>query len=69
MDVHPETDHFDDPSGDFTDEVPIPDMPMPPGWDADPNWDSDTLIWVRLKGPEDAEATDWPKASSKEHKE
>jgi hypothetical protein len=46
----------------------VQDMLMPPGWDDDPNWDSDTSIWAMLKGPEDAEATDQPKTSSKKHK-
>jgi hypothetical protein len=68
MDLHPEMDCFEGPSGDFTDDVPVPDTLMPPGWDDDPNWDSDTSIWTTLKVPEDTEDTDQPKASSKKCK-
>jgi hypothetical protein len=57
MDVHPETDCFNNPSGNFADDLPIPDMLMPPGWEHDPNWDSDMSIWATLKGPEDAKAS------------
>jgi hypothetical protein len=61
--VHPEADRFDDPPGDFANDVPTPDTSMPQGWEHDPNWDSDTSIWEQMKGPEDA-----TKASSKKCK-
>jgi hypothetical protein len=62
MDVLPRMDHFDNPSGDFADDVAVPDMLLPPGWENHPNWDSDMSIWAMLKGPEDT------KTSSKKHK-
>jgi hypothetical protein len=42
--------------------MPVPDTSMPPGWEDDPNWDSDASIWATLRGPGDT------KASSKKHK-
>jgi hypothetical protein len=57
VDVHPEMDRFDDPSGNFADNVPVPDMSMPPGWEHDSNWDSEASIWATLKGPEDTKAS------------
>jgi hypothetical protein len=44
MDAHPEMDHFNDPTGNFTDDVPILDMSVPQEWEEDLNWDSDASI-------------------------
>jgi hypothetical protein len=57
MDVHPETHHFDNLSGDFANDMPIPDTSMPPGWEHDPNWDSDASVWAEMKGPKDTKAS------------
>jgi hypothetical protein len=59
----PETDRYNDPSYDFTDDVPGKDTEMPVGWEDDPNWDSDTSVWDEMIGPGDA-----PKASGKKRK-
>jgi hypothetical protein len=63
MDAHPKADHFDNLSGDFADNVPVPDTSMPQGWEHNPNWDSDASIWEQMNGPGDA-----TKASSKKRK-
>jgi hypothetical protein len=68
MDVHPDTDCFDNPSSDFASNMPVLDTLVPQGCEEDPNWDLDASIWTTLKDPEDAKATDWPKASNKKHK-
>jgi hypothetical protein len=51
----------------LTNNVSIPNMLVPLGFKEDP-WDSDVSIWAMRKDPEDAKATDWPKASNKKHK-
>jgi hypothetical protein len=63
IDAHPGVDCFDDPPGDFANDVPAPDISMPPGWEHNPNWDSDMSIWEQMKGPGDA-----TKAYSMKHK-
>jgi hypothetical protein len=59
----PETDRFSNPSGSFANDVPNADMPMPKGWEHDPNWDSEASIWDEMKGPGDV-----TKASGKKRK-
>jgi hypothetical protein len=59
----PETDQYNDPSYDFTDDVPGKDTEMPAGWEEDPNWVSDASVWEEMIDPEDA-----PKASGKKRK-
>jgi hypothetical protein len=49
IEIHPEMDHFNDPSGDFTHDVSIPNILNPPGFKDNPNWDSDMFIWATLK--------------------
>jgi hypothetical protein len=50
IDAHP-ADSFNDPSGDFPDDVPAQDTSMPEGWEHAPNWDSDASIWAEMDGP------------------
>jgi hypothetical protein len=68
MRVHPEMDHFDDPSDNFPHESSIPSMLIVLGFKDNPNWDSDTSIWRMLKDTDDAKVMDHPKASNKKHK-
>jgi hypothetical protein len=41
MEMHPKTDCFNDPSGNFANDVPDTDTSMPAGWEDDPNWGSE----------------------------
>jgi hypothetical protein len=63
IEAHPKADSFDNPPGDFANNVPDLDMSMPPGWEDDnPNWGSDASVWDGLEGPDNI------KASSKKRK-
>jgi hypothetical protein len=63
LEIPPEMDRYNDPSGGFTNDVPEEDMAMPAGWEHDPNWDSDASVWDEMNDPGDA-----PKASGKKRK-
>jgi hypothetical protein len=63
MEVPPETDRFNDPSGGFANDVPDVDTPMPEGWEHNPNCDSNMSVWDEMKGPGDV-----TKAPGKKHK-
>jgi hypothetical protein len=62
MEMHPEMDCLNDPSGNFANDEPDADMSMPAGWEQDPNWDSDASIWAQMDGPGGV-----TKASGKKH--
>jgi hypothetical protein len=53
IEMPPETDRFNNPSGSFANDVPDTDTPMPEGWENDPNWDSNVSVWDEMKGPGD----------------
>jgi hypothetical protein len=63
LEIPPETDRYNDPSYDFTHDVPDNGTEMPAGWEINPNWDSNVPLWDKMIDPEDA-----PKASGKKRK-
>jgi hypothetical protein len=44
MEMHPEMDSFNNPSGNFTNNVLNVDTSMPTGWEDDPNWGSEASV-------------------------
>jgi hypothetical protein len=63
----PETDRYNDPSYDVTDDVPDKDTDVPAGWDNDPNWDSDVSIWDEMIDPGDASKASGKKRKKRAH--
>jgi hypothetical protein len=47
--------------------MPDEDMPMPEGWDHDPNWDSDTSVYDDMKGPGDVTKASGKKCKKRAH--
>jgi hypothetical protein len=54
MEITPGTDQYNDPSYDFTNNLPDKDTAMPAGWEHDPNWDSDASVYDEMTGPGDS---------------
>jgi hypothetical protein len=67
MEMPPETDRYNDPSGGFTNDVSVEDTAMPAGWEHDPNWDSDVSVWNEMIDPGDASKASGKKRKKRAH--